>query len=357
MNTYGNKLKISIFGQSHSDSIGVTIDGLPAGFKIDQDALLSFIARRAPGQNSVSTARKETDKPQIISGIVDGITCGAPLCAIIKNGDFRSNDYDKIKKVPRPAHADYAAYVKFCGANDIRGGGQFSGRLTAPLCIAGGIALQILETMGIKIGAHVCEIAGIKDDMYHPVNVSEEDFKLNGEFPVINSKAGEKMTQAILDAKKDGDSVGGIIECAVIGMKAGYGSPMFEGLENVISQAVFAIPAVKGIEFGAGFEVARMRGSQNNDSFEVKGNTIRTKTNNSGGILGGISNGMPIIFRAAFKPTPSIALLQDSVNLENMENCKLNIQGRHDPCVVTRAVPAVEAATAVAILDIILQNK
>lgn len=356
MNTFGKKLKIGIFGQSHSDSIGVTIDGLPAGFKIDEQALAAFTARRAPGQNSVSTARKEADKPQIISGLVDGVTCGAVLCAVIKNGDFRSKDYDKIKKVPRPAHADYPAYVKFDGFNDIRGGGQFSGRLTAPLCIAGGIALQILESMGIYVGAHVCEIAGVKDEMYHPVDVSKKDFERLGEFPTLSREAAEKMTATILEAKRHGDSVGGIIECAVIGMDAGYGSPMFEGVENLISQAVFAIPAVKGIEFGVGFEASRMMGTQNNDSFVTDGTVVRTKTNNSGGILGGITNGMPIIFRAAFKPTPSVAAEQDSINLEDMENCKLIVEGRHDPCVVPRAVPAVEAAAAVAVLDMILND-
>lgn len=356
MNTYGKKLQISIFGQSHSPAIGVTIDGLPAGFEIDFDALDAFCARRAPGQNALSTARRESDKPEFVSGLVDGKTCGAPLCAIIRNGDFRSRDYDKLREVPRPAHADYAASVKFGGHNDIRGGGQFSGRLTAPLCIAGGIALQILAAKGIAIGAHICETAGISDERYNPVTVCEKDFARRGEFPTLNREAGEKMAQAILDAKRDGDSVGGIIECAVVGVKAGYGSPMFDGIENAISQAIFAIPAVKGIEFGAGFEVSRLRGTQNNDCFETDGENVRTKTNNSGGILGGITNGMPIIFRAAFKPTPSVATEQDSVNLADMENCKLVIDGRHDPCVVPRAVPAVEAAAAIAILDIILQD-
>ncbi len=357
MNTFGNKLKINIFGQSHSEAIGVTIDGLPSGFEIDMQALECFMARRAPGNDKISTTRKEADKPEFISGLVDSKTCGAPVCAIIRNGDFRSKDYEKIKQVPRPAHADYAAYVKFGGQNDIRGGGQFSGRLTAPLCIAGGIAMQILNSMGIKIAAHVCEIAGIKDERFDAVNVNEADFERIGDFPVLNSEAGEKMVQEILSAKKDGDSVGGIVECAIIGMKAGYGSPMFEGVENIISQAVFAIPAVKGIEFGAGFESSRMRGSQNNDPFETDGKTVRTKTNNCGGILGGITNSMPIIFRAAFKPTPSISKEQQSVNLKDMKNCSLIIEGRHDPCVVVRAVPAVEAAAAIAVLDMILDNK
>ena len=357
MNTFGNSFKITIFGQSHSEAIGVVMEGLPAGFEIDTDALEAFTARRAPGGSATSTARKEADKPEFISGLVDGKTCGAPLCAIIKNGDFRSKDYSKLKTVPRPAHADYAAFVKYGGFNDIRGGGQFSGRLTAPLCIAGGIALQLLSDMGIHIGAHVCEIAGISDAMFHPTEVTEKDFRLWDEFPTLSPEAGQKMTDAILEAKRNGDSVGGIIECAVTGIDAGYGSPMFDGVENVISRAVFAIPAVKGIEFGAGFEVSRKKGTENNDAFVVKDGKIVTLTNNSGGILGGITNGMPIIFRAAFKPTPSVAAEQNSINLDTKENCKLIIEGRHDPCVVPRAVPAVEAAAAVAVLDMVLQNK
>ena len=355
MNTYGRNLKLSIFGQSHSEAIGMTIDGLPAGFRIDMEALARFCARRAPGQNSLSTTRKEADTPEFISGLWDGVTCGAPLCAVIRNGDVRSKDYDKLKRIPRPAHADYAAYVKFGGCNDIRGGGQFSGRLTAPLCVAGGVALQILASRGIYIGAHVCEIAGIKDDYFDPVSVTKDDFlKPDSTFPSLNSEKGQRMAEAILEAKHSGDSVGGIIECAVVGMEAGYGSPMFDGVENVISQIVFGIPAVKGIEFGLGFEASRVKGSVNNDAFAMKDGKISTKTNNSGGILGGITNGMPIIFRAAFKPTPSIAHEQDSVDLYDKTDTKLIVEGRHDPCVVVRAVPAVEAAAAIAVLDMIL---
>lgn len=357
MNTFGKKLQINIFGQSHSDAIGVVIEGLPAGFEIDMQSLNNFLKRRVPGGNALSTSRKEADTPEFISGLVNNKTCGAALCAIIKNTDTKSKDYDNLKAVMRPSHADYAAYVKFGGFNDIRGGGQFSGRLTAPLCVAGGIALQILSTYGIKIGAHVSQINGIKDISYNPVDVRPSDFEFPTEFPALDSCAAQEMSNAIIEAKKQGDSLGGIIECAVIGMQPGFGSPMFDGVENVISQSIFAIPAVKGIEFGAGFEVARMRGSQNNDCFEINNNNICTKTNNCGGILGGITNGMPIIFRAAFKPTPSIALTQDSVDVTRMENCKLSIQGRHDPCIVPRAVPVVEAATAIAVLDIILQGK
>ncbi|MBQ9940846.1 MAG: chorismate synthase [Clostridia bacterium] len=357
MNTFGTALKVSIFGQSHSDAIGVTIEGIPPGFEIDTQKILDFCQRRAPGNSSVSTKRKEADIPRFISGIVDGKTCGAPICAIIENGDFRSRDYDKLKTVPRPSHADYPAFVKFEGYNDIRGGGQFSGRLTAPLCIAGGIALQVLSSMGIKIGAHIYEIDGIKDASYHPVDVTEKDFKLQDGFPTLTKESGEKMEKAILSARNNGDSVGGIIECAVVGMDAGYGSPMFEGVENVISQAVFAIPAVKGIEFGAGFDTARKKGSENNDSYVIKDEKVTTLTNNCGGISGGITNGMPIIFRAAFKPTPSVAKTQNSVNLETLENCEVLIEGRHDPCVVPRAVPVVEAAAAIAVCDIIFKNK
>ena len=356
MNTFGTAFKMTIFGQSHSDAIGVVMEGLPAGLKIDTEALDKFTSRRAPGNSPTATARKEADKAEFISGLVDGVTCGAPVCAVIKNGDFRSKDYSKLKSVPRPSHADYAAFVKYGGYNDIRGGGQFSGRLTAPMCIAGGIALQVLDTMGIKIGAHISEICGIKDTPFDSLNICENDFKLCDDFPVISKDAGEKMTNAILEAKKQGDSVGGIIECAVIGMKAGYGSPMFDGVENVISRAVFAIPAVKGIEFGLGFESSRINGSRNNDAFCMKDGKVATLTNNCGGILGGITNGMPVIFRAAFKPTPSIAKEQDSINLENGEDTRLVIEGRHDPCIVPRAVPVVEAAAAIAVLDMILQN-
>ena len=328
--TYGENLKISIFGQSHSEAIGVVIDGLPAGFEVDMDELGEFLARRAPGQGKHTTSRKEPDRPEFLSGLAGGKTCGAPLAAVIRNTNTRSSDYDNIRDIPRPGHADFAARIKYGGAEDVSGGGHFSGRLTAPLCIAGGIALQILKEKGITVKAEIKEIGGKSDGFLDTV---------------------EK-------ARLDADSVGGIIECVIEGVPAGYGNPMFGGVENKIASCVFGIPAVKGVEFGAGFEAARMRGSENNDEFyyEVDG-SVRTRTNNHGGILGGITTGMPIVFRAAFKPTPSIGKPQKSISFSEKKDAVLEIKGRHDPCVVMRAAPCVEAAAAITVLDIILGGK
>lgn len=351
--SFGNKIKITIFGQSHSEAIGVVIDGLPAGFKLDTDRVAAFMARRAPGQNDLSTPRKEADAVKILSGVVDNITCGAPLCAIIENTNTRSGDYDKLRFVPRPSHSDFAAMMKHNGFNDIRGGGNFSGRLTAPLCFAGAVCIQILEEKGIRVGAHISSIGKVEDKKFDAVNVNKNDFVLTA-FPVIDEKQGELMRKEIYNAKSTGDSVGGTIECAVVGMPAGIGDPIFDGIENRISMAVFGIPAVKGIEFGAGFESSKMRGSENNDDFTLENGVIKTVTNNHGGILGGISSGMPIVFRCAIKPTPSIGIEQNSVNTETKEAEKLVIGGRHDPCIVPRAVPCVEAAAAIVIADYIL---
>ena len=351
-NTIGERIKITIFGQSHSRAIGVTIEGLPAGLAIDEDRLLAFMARRAPGSNPLSTARKETDEPDIVSGLAGGRTCGAPLTALIWNNDTRSKDYSNIKDMPRPGHADYTAYMKYGGYNDIAGGGQFSGRLTAPLCFAGGIALQLLELEGIKVYSHIFSIENVKDDPYDLMGPFED---LTGkQLPVINNDVIDKMLHAIEYARNDVDSVGGIIECAIDGVPVGLGDPMFDGIENRIARMIFGIPAVKGIEFGRGFAAASLRGSENNDEFCIEGEAIRTKTNNHGGILGGISSGMPIVFRTAFKPTPSISRPQQSVSLSKMEEGTLEIHGRHDPCIVIRAVPCVEAVAALAILELIL---
>lgn len=352
-NTFGDRIRFSTFGQSHSTAIGITIDGLPAGFKIDFDKLSAFIARRTSGKNAYSTKRHEDDIPEFISGLVDGRLCGAPLCVVIQNNDARSEDYAEIADVPRPSHADYTAYEKFNGFNDVRGGGQFSGRLTSPLCIAGGIALQILAKRGVHIGAHISELSGIDGGRFDPVNVSESDFDAYGAFAVADERKATAMLAAIENASIDGDSVGGVIECAVIGLDAGIGSPMFDGIENIIARAVFGVPAVKGIEFGSGFAGSRLRGSQNNDAYVFDGDAVRTMTNNAGGILGGITTGMPIIFRVAIKPTPSIAREQKSVSLSRRENTILHIKGRHDPCIVPRAIPVIEAVTAMAILDIV----
>ncbi len=323
--SYGKWVRISIFGQSHSEAIGVTIDGLPAGIRIDMAELQRFMNRRAPGQSRYSTPRKEADRPEFISGLVEDITCGAPLTALIRNTNTKSKDYDNIRDIPRPGHADLTAHIKYRGFEDVRGGGHFSGRLTAPLCAAGGIFKQILQRKGIEIDARIVEIGGNSEDPYAEIDRAREDL----------------------------DSVGGIVECRVTGVPAGIGNPMFDGVENTIAQTVFAIPAVKGIEFGAGFSAAGMRGSQNNDPFYMdEDGKIRTRSNNSGGILGGITNGMEIVFRCAFKPTPSIAKPQDSISWSTGKDAVLEIKGRHDPCIVPRALPCVESAAALALINL-----
>lgn len=350
--TYGENLKMTIFGQSHGAAIGVTLDGIPAGLPVDAQALSAFLARRAPGNASYATPRKEADAPEILSGIADGHTVGAPIAAIIRNTNTRSGDYDNLKDCPRPGHADYTAQVKFGGNQDSAGGGHFSGRLTAPLCIAGGLCKQWLEARGIRIGAHIAAIGGIADTPFDPISPKLD--AVGQIFPVLDGLKGEKMLEKIEQAKKNMDSLGGIIECAVTGLPAGLGEPMFGGVENRLSQILFGIPAVKGVEFGAGFGVADMTGSENNDPFAVCEGKVVTTTNNCGGILGGITNGMPLIFRIAVKPTPSIGQIQKSVKLSAMEECSLTVQGRHDPCIVPRAVPVAEAAAAIAIMDMLL---
>ncbi len=352
--TYGQKLKLSIFGQSHGAAIGMTLDGIPAGLPVDMNMLQAFLERRAPGHGEYATTRKEADAPEFLSGIVNGYTCGAPITAIIKNSSHRSADYSNLFTCPRPGHADYTAQVKYKGYQDVAGGGHFSGRLTAPLCIAGGMCLQWLEKAGIQIGAHISAIAGIHDDPFDPV--SPEFSSIDAQFPVINGNAGKNMKAAITQAKQAGDSVGGVIECAITGIPAGIGEPMFDGMEGRLSQILFGIPAVKGVEFGSGFDSANKLGSQNNDPYAVCNEKIVTTTNHAGGILGGITNGMPVVFRVAIKPTPSISLMQKSVNLSTLEETTLSVHGRHDPCIVPRAVPVVEAAAAIALYDAILSN-
>ena len=347
--TYGDILKLSIFGQSHGTAIGMTLDGIPAGLSVNFEELQKFLNRRAPGGNDYSTPRKEADIPEFLSGIVDGYTCGAPIAAIIRNNNTRSADYNALKDCPRPGHADYTAEVKYNGFQDVAGGGHFSGRLTAPLCIAGGLCKQWLEAQGISISAHIAQIADVKDTQFDPLQPSF--FAISQDFPVIDQKSGEIMKQVIASARSEGDSVGGIIECAVVGLPAGFGDPMFGGLESRIASIVYGIPAVKGIDFGVGFDCTFLRGSQNNDAYHLIDSRIYTKTNHAGGILGGISNGMPIVFRTAIKPTPSIAKPQQSISLSRMETVTLNVKGRHDPCIVPRAVPVVEAAAAIAVFD------
>ena len=336
--------------------MGAVIDGIPAGTVIDTEALARFMARRAPGSGPLSTPRRESDLPEIVSGTADGVCCGAPLCIIIKNTDARSADYERIRSVPRPSHADYPAYVKYGGHNDIRGGGQFSGRLTAPFCAAGGIALQLLEKRGIRVFSHILSVGGIKDEPFDPVSPDTERLgALAGQrLAVLDPAAGERMAAEIKAAHADGDSVGGIVECMVTGLPAGVGEPIYDSLESRIASLVFSIPAVKGVEFGSGFAGSALRGSRNNDPYRVLDGRIVTSSNNSGGICGGISTGMPVLFRAAFKPTPSISVPQDSVLLEEMKDETLEITGRHDPCIVPRALPAVEAAAAMAVLDLMI---
>ena len=352
--TFGERFRFTIFGQSHSPAIGVTMEGIPAGFAIDMDKLQAFLDRRAPGKSPTATARKEADRPEFVSGFVGNVTCGTPLTAIIRNTNTRSGDYDNLRDCPRPGHADYTAHIRYDGHQDVAGGGHFSGRLTAPLCIAGGICLQILEQMGITIAAHIQSIETVADAKFDPVEISAAELRAltKKPFPVLRDSAAEAMNEAILTAKAQGDSVGGIIECAAVGLPAGWGDPMFGGMENRIAQIVFGIPAIRGLEFGTGFEAAKLRGSVHNDPYytHVTGE-VRTKTNHHGGILGGITSGMPLIFRAAVKPTPSIALEQSSVSLSAGEDKKLVIHGRHDPCIVPRAVPVMEAAAAAAIYD------
>ena len=351
---YGRKIKMTIFGESHGSSIGLVIDGLPPGLELDLAFIKREMERRAPGRNLLSTQRQEKDAFRIQSGVFEGRTTGTPLCALIPNSDSHSTDYSILKDNMRPGHADYSGRIKYKGFNDYRGGGHFSGRLTAPLCFAGAVCGQILERRGIYTGAHIASVHGISDDAFSRTKVTKEDIlEVRGkDFPVRNDAQGEKMKEDIRNASQGGESLGGIIECVTINMPAGVGSPIFEGLENTIAQLIFGIPAVKGLEFGAGFQVAEMVGSQNNDPFYIdeKGH-VMTKTNNHGGILGGISSGMPITLNVAIKPTASIAKPQETVDFRAKTNEMLQIQGRHDPCIVPRAVPCVEAAVNIALLS------
>ena len=318
---FGERIKFSVFGQSHSATTGVEIDGLPAGEAIDLTCVADFMSRRAPGKNPGDTPRREADKARVLSGLVNNITCGAPLCAMIENTDTRSQDYEKLRHIPRPGHADFPLAVKFKGHQDIWGGGHSSGRLTAPLCFAGAVCLQILERRGVTVHASI-------------------------------TKMGDAEA-----ARAAGDSVGGVIECTAEGLPAGLGSPMFGGVENRLAAALFGIPAVRGVEFGAGFAAAEMLGSENNDEYFLENNVIKTKTNHHGGVLGGITTGMSLILRVAIKPTPSIAKPQQSVDLQAMRATELNIGGRHDACIVPRAVPVVEAVTACVLLDLMEETR
>lgn len=356
MNTFGQHIRLTIFGESHGTAIGAVLDGLPSGEHIDWDAVRVEMARRAPGKNALSTARSEKDAFSIDSGYFNEYTTGTPLCMRIVNGDHHSKDYDQLRHVMRPGHADYAGKIRYNGFNDYRGGGHFSGRLTAPLVFAGAVASQILARHGIYIGAHILQIGTVMDSTFCMTGESHE--RLNqlktATLPVLDNEKAAPMEEAILQAKHENDSIGGVIECMAIGMPAGIGNPFFGSVESHLSQMMFSIPAVKGIEFGDGFALAGMRASQGNDAFYYDEGIVKTKTNHNGGINGGITNGMPIVFRLAIKPTPSISQAQQTIDTDTKENCTLEITGRHDPCIVQRAVPVVEAAAAWTLLDMYL---
>ena len=352
--TYGENLKLSIFGQSHGPAIGMTLDGIPAGLPVDLEKLQQFLNRRAPGQHDWSTPRKEADRPEFLGGILDGFTCGAPIAAVIYNQNSRSGDYENLKDCPRPGHADYTAQIKYGGFQDAAGGGHFSGRLTAPLCIAGGLCKQWLEEMGVQIGAHIVQIGLMEGEYFNLLNPELD--RIGTLFPTLTNEAAEEMQKTIAKAKASRDSVGGIIECAITGLPAGLGEPMFGGVESRIAQIVYGIPAVKAVEFGQGNSFAIACGSLSNDSFTFENGEVKTLSNNCGGILGGITSGMPVVFNATIKPTPTISKPQQTVNLKTGEATTIEIKGRHDPCIVPRAVPVVEAAAAIAVYDLILGN-
>ena len=322
-------INYTIFGESHGPAIGVVMTGLPGGLELNMDAVAAEMARRAPGKDKTSTARKEADKVQILSGMFEGKTTGTPLCAVIPNTDTRSKDYSKLKDLPRPSHADYTASVRYGGFADYRGGGHFSGRLTAPLVFAGAVAKQILAQRGISVASCIDLLGGVANP------------------------TAEQIDEIILAAKAEGDSVGGAVQCIVSGVPAGFGAPdLGENAEGIFAKHLFTVPGVKGIEFGAGFGFASMRGSEANDPFVMEGNTVRTLTNHAGGINGGITNGMPLVFRVAMRPTPSIGKQQQTVSLSAKTNETLTVEGRHDPCIVKRALPVIEAAAALAVCEI-----
>lgn len=356
MNIWGTNIKLSIFGESHGEGIGVVIDGLPSGTRLDMELIGREMERRAPGRNPESTSRREPDRVEILSGFVGGATTGTPLAGMIRNTNTISKHYEK--DLIRPGHADYTGFMKYGATHDYRGGGHFSGRITAPLVFAGAVAKQVLNSEGITVGAHILSVAGVRDRRFDSVNINAETLKaLSGtDFPVLDKSIGEEMKAEISAAKVNKNSVGGMIECAVVGMPAGKGSPFFGSAESRISSMMFSVPAVKGIEFGAGFRFADMDGKTANDEFYAENGVIRTYTNNNAGINGGITNGMPIVFDVVIKPTPSIALKQRTVDMSKMENAEIEICGRHDPCIVHRGAVVAENAAAVAILDILLDK-
>ena len=352
---WGNKIKVSIFGESHGNAIGINIDGLPSGLELNLDDIAYEMRRRAPGKSPLSTARSEDDIPEILSGYFNGKTTGTPLCAIIRNTNTRSKDYSILKDVMRPGHADYSGNIRYNGFNDYRGGGHFSGRITAPLVFAGAVCKQILKEKGIIVAAHVKSIKNVKDKSFldSTLDLNYLNSLKSFELPLIDKSIEENMRKEILEAKEDMDSVGGTIECGVFGISAGVGNPFFDSVESTLAHLLFSVPAVKGVEFGRGFELTSMRGSEANDEIYYDDGVVKTKTNNNGGILGGITNGMPIIFTTAIKPTSSIGKKQNTINIGSKENTILKVEGRHDPCIVQRAIPVIEAVTAIAICELL----
>lgn len=356
---WGRNIRLTIFGESHGEGIGMVLDGLPPGKALDMERISAEMARRKPGRDTLSTPRAEEDFPEILSGSFQGRTTGAPLTAFIRNTNRRSGDYASLIHTPRPGHADYTGNVRFRGFQDYRGGGHFSGRLTAALVFAGAVAKQYLDEYNIAIGSHILSIGTVYDRSLDEAQLTADCMELlqRMEFPVIDASKGEQMKEAIHRARADKDSVGGIVEAAAVNIPAGIGSPFFDSVESTLAHLLFSIPAVKGVEFGAGFGISAMLGSQANDAYRIEEGRVCTATNHNGGILGGITNGMPVVFRAAFKPTPSIAKPQKTVDMRTMTETTLEVQGRHDPCVVPRAVPVVEAVAAIAILDLLLEGK
>lgn len=352
----GDKIKLSIFGESHGEAIGCVIDGLPAGIKIDMNAVYKDMQRRAPGKDKTATPRLEKDIPHILSGMLDNVTTGAPLAMVIENTNTKSGDYSNLMTVPRPGHSDYPAYVKYGGNNDIRGGGHFSGRLTAPLVFAGSLAKQILSQMGVTIGAHIKQIGSVCDAVsdLNKTDKSLLDTLSSSTFSLIDETKEQAMRDEIEKARLSLDSVGGIIECFAVGLPVGLGGNMFDTVEGKLASILFGVPAVKGVEFGIGFGFADKRASEVNDQYEIKNGRVATLSNNNGGVLGGMTDGAPLSVSVAIKPTPSIAKKQKSVNLLTMENAELEIHGRHDPCIVVRAVPVIECAVALGLLDLMM---
>lgn len=358
-NSFGKNFKITIFGESHGESIGVIIDGIPPGIKLDFDLIKEEMYRRRPGKDNVSTTRKEKDKVLIQSGYFNNHTTGAPLCGIIENTNKKSKDYSKLKDQMRPSHADYPGRIKYKGFNDYRGGGQFSGRLTAPLVFAGAIAKQILSEKDIHVGSHILSIGKIEEKSFHTSDLNKDNFERlkKDKLPTLDQTIKENMEEEILKHKNEGDSIGGIVEGAIIGLPVGLGEPLFNSFESHLSQLIFSIPGIKGIAFGKGFDLSKLPGSVGNDAYYYDSeDNVKTKTNNNGGLLGGLTTGMPVTFKVVFKATPSISKNQETINIKDKENINLSIQGRHDPCIVPRGLVVVEAVSAIVALDLLIEG-